>query len=329
MTVTPFGQLPDGRPVQRITLSAGGLSAQVLDLGASLQDLRLAGVAYPLMLGANDVATYLGPARYFGAIVGRFANRIGGARFTLDGRSHQTDPNFRDRHTLHGGSDGTSAQIWQIAALAPDRVTLTLRLADGHMGFPGNIDLSAEIALEGGALCLTLKAISDAPTPCSLAHHGFFDLDGDGDIRNHSLHIDAQHMLPVNDDLIPTGQQAPVAGSRFDFRQPRQIGNGGYDHNFCLSDGPRPLRHVATLTGRRGLSMAIETTACGLQFYDGAYLREVPGLGGRIYGPHAGLALETQHWPDAPNHPGFPSAILRPGETYREVTRYRFAAPRI
>ena len=327
MSVTSFGTLPDGRQVQRITLQGGGLTAQVLDLGAIVQDLRLDGVAHPLVLGAPSPATYLGPARYFGAIVGRFANRIGGARFTLDGRMHHTDPNFRGRHTLHGGSVGTDLHLWRIATLAPASVRLELDLPDGHMGFPGNVAISATITLANGALGFTLTAQSDAATPCSLAHHGFFDLDGRGDIRGHSLRIDADHMLPVDDDLIPTGEIAPVAGTRFDFRQPRQIGDSGFDHNFCLSDGPRALRPVAWLQGESGLSMRIETTACGLQFYDGAYMRDVPGLDGRAYGPHAGLALETQSWPDAPNHPHFPDAILRPGQTYQETTRYVFATP--
>lgn len=327
MSVTPFGTLPDGRQVQRVTLQDGGLTAQVLDLGAIVQDLRLDGVAYPLVLGAPDPSAYLGPARYFGAIVGRFANRIGGARFTLDGREYHTDSNFRGRHTLHGGANGTDLHLWRITAVEPASVTLGLDLPDGHMGFPGNISLTAGIALAEGALCFTLTAQTNAPTPCSLAHHGFFDLDGMGDIRRHSLRIDADHILPVDDDLIPTGDIAPVAGSRFDFRQSHQIGDSGYDHNFCLSDGPRPLRPVAWLEGESGVSMRIETTACGLQFYDGAYMRDVPGLAGRTYGPHAGLALETQAWPDAPNHPHFPDAILRPGQTWQETTRYIFAAP--
>lgn len=327
MTPSQFGTLPDGRQVQRITLQGGGLTAQVLDLGAIVHDLRLEGVAHPLVLGAPDPAAYLGPARYFGAIVGRFANRIGGAGFTLDGREYRTDPNFRARHTLHGGCEGTDVNLWRITALDPASVTLGLDLPDGHMGFPGAIAITAAIALADGALSVALTAEADAPTPCSLAHHGFFDLDGRGDIRRHSLRIAADHMLPVDDDLIPTGEIAPVAGSRFDFRQPRQIGDSGHDHNFCLSDGARPLRPVAWLQGESGVSMRVETTACGLQFYDGAYMRDVPGLEGRTYGPHAGLALETQGWPDAPNHPHFPDAILRPGKIWRETTRYVFGAP--
>lgn len=327
MTASQIETLPDGREVQRLTLRGGGLSATVLTLGAIVQDLRLDGIDYPLVLGAPDAASYLGPARYFGAIVGRLANRIGNARFTLDGRDYQTDPNFRDRHTLHGGSDGVDVHIWQIEARTPSSVTLSLSLPDGHMGFPGTITMTTRIALEDGALNFVLGATADAPTPCSLTHHGYFNLDGSDDVRNHTVHIDAEHMLPTTDDLIPTGEVAPVAGTRFDFRQPRPLGPEPCDRCFCLSDGPRPQRPVAWITGESGLALRVETTACGLQFYNGAYLRDVPGLDGRIYGPQAGLALEAQAWPDAPNQPNFPSAILRPGEAWSETTRYVFTRP--
>lgn len=327
MTASQIETLPDGREVQRLTLRGGGLSATVLTLGAIVQDLRLDGIDHPLVLGAPDAASYLGPTRYFGAIVGRLANRIGNARFTLDGRDYRTDANFRDRHTLHGGSDGVDVHVWRIEARTPSSVTLSLSLPDGHMGFPGTIALTTRIALEDGALSFVLGATTDAPTPCSLTHHGYFNLDGSGDVRNHSVHIDADHMLPTTDDLIPTGEIAPVAGTRFDFRAPRPLGPEPCDRCFCLSDGPRPLRPVAWITGESGLALRVETTACGLQFYNGAYLRDVPGLDGRIYGPQAGLALEAQAWPDAPNQPNFPDTILRPGEAWSETTRYVFTRP--
>lgn len=327
MTASQIETLPDGREVQRLTLRGGGLSATVLTLGAIVQDLRLDGIDHPLVLGAPDAASYLGPTRYFGAIVGRLANRIGNARFTLDGRDYRTDANFRDRHTLHGGSDGVDVHVWRIEARTPSSVTLSLSLPDGHMGFPGTIALTTRIALEDGALSFVLGATTDAPTPCSLTHHGYFNLDGSGDVRNHSVHIDADHMLPTTDDLIPTGEIAPVAGTRFDFRAPRPLGPEPCDRCFCLSDGPRPLRPVAWITGESGLALRVETTACGLQFYNGAYLRDVPGLDGRIYGPQAGLALEAQAWPDAPNQPNFPDTILRPGEAWSETTRYVFTQP--
>lgn len=324
VSVGDFGILPDGRPVQRITLCDGRLTAQVLTLGAIVQDLRLDGVDHSLVLGAQELEAYLGPARYFGAIVGRFANRIGGARFSLDGTEFHTDTNFRDRHTLHGGFDGTDAQIWQIASSESDRVSLHLFLADGHMGFPGRLNISAEIQLANLSLIFRLRAESDAPTPCSLAHHGYFNLDGSADIRGHSLRINADHYLPVDDDLIPTGEIAPVDDTAFDFRKARTVGDSGYDHNFCLSRERTALREVALLTGQAGLTMRVETTAPGLQFYDGAHFSGIAGTDGRVFGPKAGLALETQAWPDAPNRPEFPDATLRPGQIYLEETRYCF-----
>lgn len=319
------GQLPDGGEVRRVTLRDGRLSAEVLTLGAIVQDLRMTGVGHSLVVGCPDPADYLHAGRYVGAIVGRFANRIGGARFSLDGRDYRTDANFLGRHTLHGGSAGIELMLWQIEALAPDRVTLGVELPDGHMGFPGRLRIAAQIALADDALIFTLSARSDAPTPCSLAHHGYFDLDGSGDVRGHALRIAAEHYLPVDEDQIPTGEIAPVTGTDHDFRVSRRIGAAGYDHNFCLSDTAQALRPVACLTGSTGLSMQVATTACGLQVYDGAHLAGVPRLDGGCHGAHAGLALETQHWPDAPNRPEFPDAILRPGQVYTETTRYGFA----
>lgn len=325
MTVAPIATLPDGRAVQRITLRSEAMTAQVLTLGGIVQDLRLDGVAYPLVLGNPDPAAYLGPSQYWGAIVGRFANRIGNGRFTLDGIDHQTDQNFLDRHMLHGGSDGLDRQIWAIEDVAPDRVTLTVRLPDGHMGFPGTLDVTAHIALRGQALVFDFEARSDAPTPCNLAHHGYFNLDGGGDVRGHQLWIDADRYLPVDQDLIPLPGIAQVSGTVFDFRQPRDIGPSGYDHNFCLNHRPGQRQEVARLTGKTGVAMSIITDAPGLQLYDGRHFDAVPGLDGRSYDAFAGVAMETQLWPDAPNRPDFPDSILRPGDTYRHHVSYGFS----
>lgn len=312
-----FGTLPDGRKVEAVTLRSAALTARVLTLGATVQDLRLEGRDHPLVIGYPEVGPYLAGGEYVGALVGRFANRIGGAAFTLDGVRHQVDANQNGRHILHGGTDGIHRQLWTVAEQTADSVTLTLHLPDGHMGFPGALDLTAEIALRDMALCFDLRATCDAATPVSLAHHGYFCLDSSGDIRGHHLSIAADHYLPVDADLIPTGEIAPVQGTPFDFRHGRQIG-GGYDHNFCLSSAPVPLRPVARLSGQDGLWMTVETTEPGVQLYDGRHF----GTDG--VGPYAGVALETQGWPDAVNRPGFPDCILRPGQTYRAVTRYVF-----
>lgn len=316
--------LPDGRKVDRLTLAGGGLTAQVLTLGATVQDLRMDGVDHPLVLGCPDPADYLGRGLYMGAIVGRFANRIGAARFTLDGQEYRTDPNFRNRHTLHGGSRGTHWHLWQVDDLHQDHAALSLVLPDGEMGFPGRLRIRARIALRDGALAFDLQAETDAPTPCNLAHHGYFNLDGGGDVRDHRLRVAADRYLPVDDDLIPLDGPAPVGGTRFDFRQARVIAPGDYDHNFCLSDGPVAPRVVAELTGRSGIRLEIETDQPGLQVYDGGQLDGVPGLEGRRHDRFGGIALETQGWPDAPNRPGFPDPILRPGGIYRHRVAYRF-----
>ena len=321
--ITDFGTLPDGRRVEAIALAGGGLRARVLTLGAIVQDLRLDGVAHPLVLGCRTPEDYLGRGRYLGAIVGRYANRISGARVVLDGQSHALDANFLGRHTLHGGREGADTLLWRIETLKPASVTLSLSLPDGHMGFPGRLDISAGIALTDRTLRVTLSARTDKATPCSLTHHGYFDLDGQGDIRGHRLRIAAEHYLPVDAQSIPDGRVLPVAGTHLDFRADRTVGEAGrLDHNFCLSQAPVPLRPVAWLAGRSGLGLEVRTTCCGLQVYDGAHFDGMAGLDGRRYAAHAGIALEAQHWPDAPNRPGFPDAILRPGELWQSVTEY-------
>lgn len=322
--ITAFGSLPDGRAVSAITLQGPMLTARVLTLGAIVQDLRLRGVDHPLVLGFAEVAPYLdSPGRYVGAVVGRYANRIGGAAFALDGETVRLDAN-EGRNQLHGGRDGLHQRLWTIEDLGAAHVTLGAVLPDGHMGFAGRLQISARISVEDDALTLAISARTDAPTPCTLAHHGYFCLDAQTDIRDQMLQIAAQHFLPVDAENIPQGAQHPVENTAFDFRKTRRIGGTGYDHNFCLSAQRGPLRPVARLEGREGIVMQVETTEPGLQLYDGRHFDSI-GHGGQHYGPYAGLALETQAWPDAPNRPDFPNSILRPGEEYLAETRYRFS----
>lgn len=321
-----FDTLPDGRKVHALHLQGPALRARVLTLGATVQDLRLSGVDHPLVLGFKRAQTYLSQGIYVGAIVGRFANRIANGRFRLDGRTHDLNRNDAAGHCLHGGVTGTQAQVWDIVEQHADHLVLSLHLPDGHMGFPGAVDLRAEISVaDGAALVFRLRARSDAATPLSLAHHGYFNLDGSADIAAHRVQIDAPHYLPVDHGGMPTGEIAPVGGTRFDFRSARVLGGADFDHNFCLSAAPLPCRAVAHVTARNGLRLTVATTAPGLQLYDGRHFDGVAGLDGRRYGPRAGLALECQHWPDAPNQPGFPDAILRPGAVYHCETRYDFA----
>ncbi|EEE37927.1 aldose 1-epimerase (Galactose mutarotase) [Rhodobacteraceae bacterium KLH11] len=324
----PFGHLPDGRQVHQIKLGRAGLVARILTYGAVLQDLRLEGVPHPLVLGWPTLEGYRNSSAYFGAIVGRFANRIGGARFQIDGQTFHTQPNFRGTHTLHGGSDGSAHRIWQIKTLSDDSAELSLELPDEHMGFPGNLTVRATYTITpDDTLSLSICAVSDRPTPCSFAPHSYFNLDGSGTIKAQVLQINAPSYLEVDEDLIPTGRLLPTDDSPLDFRAARQIGAQAIDHNFCVAQAPRNLSPVATLFAPdTGLRMSLETTEPGLQVYSAATLDDPgqSGLDGRQYGPFAGLALEPQGWPDAPNQPLFPSAILSPGSVYQHETTYRF-----
>ncbi|MGI3170598.1 aldose epimerase family protein [Pseudooceanicola sp. C21-150M6] len=323
MSVAVFGTLPDGRDVDVVTLRDGGMEARILTFGATVQDLRVSG--QQVCLGGDRLEDYLGSLRYAGAMVGRYANRIGGARFTLDGVTYHTDPNFRDRHTLHGGAESAGGQLWALGEVTDASVTLSLTMQDGHMGFPGVLTAEVTYRLDSGALVVEAEAVADRATPCCFAHHSYFVLDGSDDITGHRLKVAADRYLAVDADLIPEGPPAEVAGTAFDFRQMREIGTSGYDHNFCLSDAPAPLRPVAWLDSpASGLRLTVETTEPGLQVYDGAHLGGAAGYGGTTLHPKAGLAMEAQAWPDSPNRPDFPQAILRPGEVWRSETRYRF-----
>lgn len=303
-----FGRLPDGRAVERLAIGAGALSARVLTLGAGLSDLRFEGA--PLTLGSEALADYLGPLRYAGTVVGPVANRISGACARIDGRRFGFAAN-EGTATLHSGPEGTHGQLWQVLDHGPDALSLGLTLADGLGGFPGRRRLAARFAIAApAALTLTLTAETDAPTLINLANHSFWHLDGQEGAQ--TLASPAAHYLPTDARKIPTGEIAPAAGTRFDFRTPRPVGGRGYDHCLCLSRARGPLALAATLAGG-GLEMRMETTEPGLQVYDGN---------------PAGVALEAQGWPDAPNRPAFPSVLLRPGDRYRQVTRWSFRPAR-
>ena len=310
------------------TIAGHGLTATFTDLGAVLHELRLDGHDAPLTLGLADLDHYPEHSSYMGATAGRYANRIGGAAFELDGARHALDPNFLGRHHLHGGHAGVAVRRWKMTSHDADAVTFALTLADGEMGYPGRMEAVARFACAPGAtLAVTYEAVADAPTLANFAHHSYWALDDTGGLSAHVLTVDADRYTPVDDDLIPTGT-APVDGTPFDFRAGRRLpGEGVLDHNLCLAPARRDPTHVATLRSEAsGVTMRLSTTEPGLQVYDGAKLRgEVPGLGGRRYGPHAGVALEPQVWPDAPNRPDFPSAVLRPGETYRQRTEFSFS----
>jgi len=329
-----FGTSPEGEPVERVKIAGGGLTAWIMSWGATVQDLRLEGHDSSLVLGFPAFDPYPVHGLYFGAIVGRYANRIAGGRFVIDGVEYQADRNFLGRHLLHGGSHGTSARNWTIAQAGPDSAMLTLADRDGEMGFPGNCQLSVTFGLrKGGILALRMEAVTDRPTLVNLAHHGYFNLDGADTVLDHEVRIDAAHYLPVDDEGIPTGEISPVGATGFDLRKARPLrgDKGGkqflYDHNYCLSGTRTGLREVARVKSPvSGVSMTLSTTEPGLQFYAGDYIDAPwPGLAGKPYGRWAGLCMEPQAWPDSPNHDDFPGALLRPGERYLQETHYCFA----
>lgn len=336
MADTPqsFGRDQDGATVTRVALRRGALRAWVLTWGATVQQLRLDGHDRPLTLGFDRMEDYLAHSLFYGAIVGRHANRIARGRFTLDGQRYEVDANEASGHSLHGGGAGVWRRNWMLADVGPDHVRLTLEDPDGAMGFPGNLSIACTYRLLPPAtLAVELSATTDAPTLCNLAHHSWFNLDdgGAGDARSHRISISAGAYLPVDATLIPTGVVQPVDDTRFDLRLARPIaghpGQAGYDHNFCLAATRGALAQAAWVQGgRSGVEMAVWTTEPGIQFFDGdAPPRMAAGLDGIRYGRHAGLCLEPQVWPDSSNRPYFPQAILRPGETYAQRTEYRFA----
>ncbi len=330
-----FGEMSDGTEVHRVQLSGYGLTANILTYGAVLQDLRLDGHEPPLVLGFEDFESYLAYSPYFGATAGRYINRIRDGHFEIDGKTYQLDQNFLGKHCLHGGSAGIGKRIWDIEEQSSDSVTLSIVLADGEMGFPGEMRVQAIFKLQpNSTLDIRYSAITDKPTICNIGHHSYFNLDGGKTIQEHTLQVHASHYTPVDDELIPTGKVVDVESTRFNFQEPKEVKLGVQDeildHNFCLSSGRERLRSVATLhSPPSGVSMQINTTEPGLQVYDGAKINiPVLGLDGTMMEPRAGIALEPQVWPDSTHHSHFPQAILNPNEQYSQHTQFAFTKVR-
>lgn len=312
-----FGTTPEGDEVYLVQIGNGGTTASIMTWGASLQDLRTACVDHSLVLGASELAPYLGPMRYFGAVVGPVANRIANGRMRVAGNEYRLDRNENDATTLHGGSQGFGERNWTLESHDEHTCILSLRHPDGLCGFPGNMDVQVSYSVEtSGALCVEIRGKTDKPTYFGPAFHAYWNLDGMADLSNHRLSIMASTYLPVDEKLIPVGEPRPVEDTHFDFRTPHTP-DGRLDINFCLSRTQTELRRVCRLETDR-LSLEIETTEPGLQVYDGGSLNTAPWSGhlGRIYGTNAGIAIEPQFWPDAPNHDDYPSNLLMPGEEY-------------
>ncbi len=342
-----FGKLPDGRPVDLYTLTnANGLQATITNYGAIVVSLHVPdrdGRLADVVLGYPTLAGYLKSTPYFGAIVGRYGNRIAKGRFTLDGVEYTLATNNDENH-LHGGKVGFDKVLWEAEPFQKPRevgLKLSYLSADGEEGYPGNLQVTVWYALTNdNELQITYDATTDKPTVLNLTHHGYWNLAGPDkrDILDHELTLNADRFTPIDAGLIPTGELRPVKGTPMDFTQPTTIGARidqddqqlryglGYDHNFVLNRTGEGLSLAARVyeptTGR---VMEVHTTEPGVQFYSGNFLDgSNVGKGGKAYRHRYGFCLETQHFPDSPNKPEFPSVVLRPGERYQTTTLYRF-----
>ena len=344
-----FGKLPAGKLVGIYTLrNSRGAEARIMTYGGIVQSLKLPdrnGKFDDIVLGYDDLAGYLSEKGYFGPLIGRYGNRIGGAKFSLADRTYALAAN-NNGHSLHGGRKGFDKVVWQVAAAkvgenGPELI-LTYLSPDGEEGFPGNLKVVAEYSLtEDNELKVEFTAKTDQPTVLNLTHHSFFNLrgQGNGDILGHEVMIRAGQTTPVDKGLIPTGEFADVTGTPFDFRKPALIGarindpdpvlqyGSGYNHNWVIA---KPLGQFGlqarVVEPDSGRTMEVWSNEPGLQFYAGNSLDgTVKGKGGVAYQSHAGFCMEPQHYPDSPNKPQFPSVVLKPGETYHNLIIYKFS----
>lgn len=347
----PFGATSDGRAVERFTLTnAHGVEIRFTTFGATITSIRVPdrqGKTDDVTLGFDRLDEYLGEHPYFGSLVGRYANRIARGRFTLDGREYALAINNPPNH-LHGGPGGLHHVLWSAEPRATGRsvgAELTYTSRDGEEGYPGTVEVRVGYTLtDQDELVCHYRATTDAATPLNLTQHTYFNLagEGSGDVLGHVVALHASRFTPVGDDLIPTGELEPVRGTPLDLTTPARIGArigedhpqlrhaGGYDHNWVIDGEPGTLRAAASVyEPTSGRVLEVLTTEPGIQFYTGNFLDgSVTGKGGHVYHHRYGLALETQHFPDSPNQPSFPSTILRPGEEYRSTTVYRFSVRR-
>jgi len=341
-TKTAWGTTPDGQTVELYTLrNSKGAEARIMNYGGVLVSLKVpdrSGVLGDVVAGLDSFQDYLKPPPYFGAIIGRYGNRIGNARFTLNGVEYNLSKND-GQNSLHGGARGFDKRLWQATPLSPQSLELKYRSADGEEGYPGNLDVTVKYTLtDANELRIDYSATTDKDTVVNLTNHSYFNLSGEGDILAHEVMINADRFTPIDKGLIPTGELKDVTGTPFDFRTATPIGKrieqkdqqlifaGGYDHNWVLNRTGNGLEMVAKVSDpKSGRMMEVLTTQPGLQFYTGNFLDGTLKGKGRTYARRSAFCMETQHFPDSPNKPSFPSTVLKPGSVYQSTTVYRFA----
>jgi len=347
ITQDPFGASPDGEPIDLVTLrNANGVEVRIMSWGATVVSLRTPdrdGNADDIVLGFDSAEPYFTRSPYFGSTIGRYANRIGGARFSIGAEAYALTANDGANH-LHGGTRGWDKVVWRAEPFHnTDGVGVVYRHTspDGDQGYPGTVEAAVTYWLRpDNSLAIDYHATTDKPTVVNMSHHGYFNLGGSSadDILGHELTIPADRYTPVDAGLIPTGELAPVEGTPFDFRTATAIGariaadhpqlaaGRGYDHNWVIGRvSPEPALVARVVEPTTGRVLEVESTEPGLQFYSGNFLDgTIAGKGGRAYGHRSGFCLEPQHYPDSPNQPSFPSPELRPGEEYRSRTVLRF-----
>jgi aldose 1-epimerase len=339
-----FDAVIDGKDVKLYALQNDRLRVTLTNYGARLVSLNVKGkdsTETDVILGYDTAEEFKQNAsNYYGAIVGRYGNRIGNASFTLNGTTYELEKN-NGENSLHGGTNGVYNRVWDVEQASDTAITLAYTSPDGEAGYPGTVKMKVSYSLTSeGGLVIDYDGSTDKETVLNLTNHAYFNLNGEGDptILDHELQIDADAITEVNETLIPTGKSLAVEGTAFDFRKPQTIGaridtdheqlkvGKGYDHNFELKKADK-FRKVATVYApKTGIEMQILTTEPGLQFYSGNFMTEddPKGKGGKGYPFRSAFCLETQHFPDAPNQPSFPSTVLKPGETYTSKTEYRF-----
>jgi aldose 1-epimerase len=337
-----FGKTEDGKNVDLYTLTnTNGLNAKIMTYGGIVTSLQVPdrnGKFADIVLGCDSPDEYAKSSTYFGALIGRFGNRIAKGKFTLDGVEYTLATNNGPNH-LHGGVKGFDKVVWNAKPVQTKEgpaLKLTYQSRDGEEGYPGNLSCTVVYTLtNNNELKISYEAKTDKATIVNLTHHSYFNLGGynSGDILEHTLQIFADHFTPVDKDLIPTGEIKPVKGTPWDFTKPMAIGSrikqveGGYDHNYVLNSSDGSLALAASVyEPKTGRVLEVSTTEPGVQFYTGNFLDGSIKGKGAVYNKHAGFCLEAQHFPDSPNRPDFPSVVLKPGQKYTQLTVYKFSA---